>query len=89
MIWNKRFLTEITSRSKYSCLDYHLPQKYFKDSDSVIPFWTQLSRKSRSKWENVDNHVKCHAEPSVGNLKLTIILFHLTSRHDKRSNHLI
>ena len=22
--------------------------KYFKDPDSVIPFWTQLSRKSRS-----------------------------------------
>ena len=31
--------------------------KYFKDPDSVIPFWTQLFRKSRSIEGNVDYHV--------------------------------
>ena len=46
--------------------------KYFKNPDSVIPFWTQLSRKSRSKWGNVDYHVKCHAEPSIWEFEANI-----------------
>ena len=46
--------------------------KYFKDPDSVIPFWTQLSRKLRTIRGNVDYHVKCHAEPSVWEFEASI-----------------
>ena len=49
--------------------------KYFKDPDSVIPFWNQLSRKSRSIWGNVDYHVKRHAEPSVWEFEAIVIIF--------------
>ena len=52
-----------------------LSTKDVKNTDSVIPFGTQLSRKSRSEWGNVDYHVKCHTEPSVWEFEANISFF--------------